>query len=259
MSITNRIQSLGLRLSTLVVYTLLLAPVVVIVLTSFPVSEFPRIPQQGISLRWYAAILENNDLIAALQTSFFVATVASIGSGILGSVTAYGFVRGEFPYKESLSTFMLLPLMISPVITGIALIRFSTDILNMQNGLSRMVFAHVFLTFPYVFLLVRAELVTFDERVEQASRVLGANGTETIANVTIPLIFPSILSSMIISFVVSFGEFTATQFLVTFDSVTVPVIIYTMRREGLTPEISALSTVLILVMLAGVVVSQKIE
>lgn len=237
-----------------VVLGLLLIPIVVIVLTSLTPTNFPTIPSNGISFQWYAEMLSNDGLMRALTTSFVVATVAAILAGIIGTTTAFGFVRSDIPYREELATFMLLPLMISPVITGLALIQFATRF-DFSNGYPTLILGHTILTLPYVFLIVRSRLVTFDEELEAASRVLGANGLETVFNVTLPIISPTVISAMVIAFVVSFGEFTATQFLISPDATTVPVIIYTMLRAGLSPEISALSTVLIAIMVLGALVS----
>ncbi|MFC4248746.1 ABC transporter permease [Natribaculum luteum] len=225
-----------------------------IVLTSLTPSSFPTIPSDGISFQWYAEMLSNDELMRTLTTSFIVATVAAILAGIIGTTTAFGFVRSDIPYQEELATFMLLPLMISPVITGLALIQFATRF-ELSNGYLTLILGHTILTLPYVFLIVRSRLVTFDEDLEAASRVLGANGLETVFNITLPIISPTVVSAMVIAFVVSFGEFTATQFLISPDTTTVPVIIYTMLRAGLSPEISALSTVLITIMVIGAVVS----
>ncbi|WP_440767005.1 ABC transporter permease [Natronorubrum sp. DTA7] len=241
-------------LVAVIVLSLLLIPIVVIVLTSLTPNSFPTIPRDGISFQWYGEMLSNAGLMRALVTSFVVAAVAAVLAGIIGTVTAFGFVRSDIPYREELATFMLLPLMISPVITGLALIQFAARF-ELSSGYPSLILGHTILTLPYVFLIVRSRLVTFDEELEAASRILGANGLETVFNVTLPIISPTVISAMVIAFVVSFGEFTATQFLISPDTTTVPVIIYTMLRAGLSPEISALSTVLIAIMVIGAVIS----
>lgn len=237
-----------------VVLGLLLFPIAMIVLTSVTPANFPTIPSDEISFRWYVEMAANAELRQALLTSFVVAFFAAVLAGIVGTVTAFGFVRSDIPYREELATVMLLPLMISPVITGLALIQFASRI-DLSSGYPTLILGHSILTLPYVFLIVRSRLVTFDEELEAASRILGANGLETALNVTLPVISPSMISAMIIAFVVSFGEFTATQFLISPDATTVPVIIYTMLRAGLSPEISALSTALIAIMLFGALIS----
>lgn len=158
-----------------VVLGLLLIPIAVIVLTSLTPTSFPAIPTDGISFQWYGEMASNTKLMRALTTSFIVATIAAVISGIIGTTTAFGFVRSDIPYREELATFMLLPLMISPVITGLALIQFATRF-ELSNGYPTLILGHTILTLPYVFLIVRSRLVTFDRELESASRILGANG-----------------------------------------------------------------------------------
>ena len=236
------------------VFTILLIPVATIILTSFTPANFPTIPREEYTLKWYVELFTSRELIGALSTSFIVATVASILAGIVGTITAFGFVRSEFPYKEELATVMLLPLMISPVITGLAIIQYA-DGIGLSSGYPTLILGHSILTLPYVFLIIRSRLLTFDEGLEDASRIMGANPLETAFNVTLPIISPSVISGVLIAFVVSFGEFTATQFLISVDTTTVPVIIFTELRAGLSPAISALSTVLGVLRVLGAVVS----
>ena len=240
------------------IYVFLLVPVAIVILTSFTARTFPAIPYDGLSLEWYVALMTDSRLLGALFTSFVVATGAAFLSVVFGTVAAIGFVRAEFPYKQQLSTIMLLPMIISPVITGIALIRYFGQI-NVDAGYPALIVGHSILGVPYVFLLVRSELITFDANLEHASRVLGADSTVTFANVTAPIISPALLSGFFVAFVVSFGEFTATQFLIAPGTSTVPVEIYSMLRTGLTPTINALSTVLVLVMVVAALLSRYLE
>ncbi|WP_136590974.1 ABC transporter permease [Salinigranum halophilum] len=255
---TARLEGLTLRVMVTVVFGFLLLPVVIVVLTSFTTQSFPAIPQEGVSLTWYAELLADQKLLDALTVSLIVATASAVLSAIVGTIAAVGFVRGEFPYKEQISTAMLLPIIISPVITGIALVRYFSTV-GLSSGYPALVLGHTVLSLPYVFLLVRSELLTFDQDLERASRILGADPVTTFRHVTGPIISPAILAGGFIAFVVSFGEFTATQFLISPDTSTVPVVIYTMLRTGLTPTINALSVVLIVVMLLLALSSRQLS
>jgi len=249
---------LGLLAVVIGVFAFLLIPVIIVVITSFTPQTFPGIPSEGISLRWYRELLVDEQLIGALRVSLIIAICSSVLSACIGTIAAFGFVRGEFPYKEQISTVMLLPMIISPVITGIALVRYFGQ-LNLPSGYPALILGHTVLSLPYVFLLVRSELATFDQDLERASRVLGADPVRTFRHVTGPIISPSILAGTFIAFVVSFGEFTATQFLISPETSTVPVVIYTMLRTGLTPTINALSVVLIVVMLVVALGSRRLN
>lgn len=248
----------GLLAIALFVYAVLLIPIIIIILTSFTPRSFPTIPTDEFSVIWYLELVRNAEIMGALVTSLVVATISSLLAGALGTATAFGFVRSDLPHKETLSTLMLLPLMISPVITGLALIYYFGE-LGVGTGFITIVFGHTVLTFPYVFLIVRAELATFDQELEKASRILGAGPLESVVNITLPNIFPALFSGVLIAFVVSFGEFTATQFWTSPGTTTVPVIIYTMTRSGLSPEISALSTILVVVMFSAAAISALVN
>jgi len=254
---TQRLEGLTFQGIVALMFAFLLLPVVIVVLTSFTTQTFPAIPQEGFSLEWYRQLLQDEKLLGALTVSLIVATGSAILSAIVGTIAAVGFVRSTFPYKQQISTVMLLPMIISPVITGIALVRYFSTI-QLSSGYPALILGHTVLSLPYVFLLVRSELLTFNEDLERASRVLGADPATTFRLVTGPIISPAILAGGFIAFVVSFGEFTATQFLISPDTSTVPVVIYTMLRTGLTPTINALSVVLIIVMVVVALSSRRL-
>jgi ABC-type spermidine/putrescine transport system permease subunit II len=254
---TQRLEGLTFQGIVALMFAFLLLPVVIVVLTSFTTQTFPAIPQEGFSLEWYSQLLQDEKLLGALTVSLIVATGSAILSAIVGTIAAVGFVRSTFPYKQQVSTVMLLPMIISPVITGIALVRYFSTI-QLSSGYPALILGHTVLSLPYVFLLVRSELLTFNEDLERASRVLGADPATTFRLVTGPIISPAILAGGFIAFVVSFGEFTATQFLISPDTSTVPVVIYTMLRTGLTPTINALSVVLIIVMVVVALSSRRL-
>lgn len=255
---SSRLNRLGLSGVVSLIYAFLLLPVVIVVITSFTTQTFPGIPTDGISFQWYSELLGDTQLVSALRTSLIVSTSAAILSAAVGTIAAFGFVRSDFPYKEQISSVMLLPMIISPIITGLALVRYFGT-LSIPSGYPALIVGHSVLTLPYVFLLVRSELVTFDRDLERASRILGADSTLTFLNITGPIISPAILAGMFIAFVVSFGEFAATQFLISPGTSTIPVVIYTMLRTGLTPTINALATVLIVVMVTIAFASRYLE
>ena len=255
---TSRFGGISLRVLITALFAFLLLPVIVVFLTSFTPQNFPVIPQHGFSLKWYGELLKDQKLLNALIVSAVVATTSAFLAAIIGTIAAIGFVRGDFPHKHQISTLMLLPMIISPVITGIALVRYFSTI-ALPSGYPALILGHTVLSLPYVFLLVRSELLTFDQDLERASRVLGANPVTTFRCITAPIISPAILAGAFIAFVVSFGEFTATQFLISPGTSTVPVVIYTMLRTGITPTVNALSVVLIVIMLVIALSSQRLS
>jgi spermidine/putrescine transport system permease protein len=258
MTMRERLEAVGWRILVALIISILILPIIIVVLTSFTTQSAPTIPEGEWTLEWYETLANNQELIDAIRISFSVGIASALLSGLVGTATAIGFVRADIPFRETFATLMLMPLLISPVITGVALLRYTGE-LGIDRGYPTLVVAHATLAFPFVFLLVRASLLTFDTRLEDASRTLGANSLETVLNVTIPNIAPAIVSATILAFIVSFGEFTASQFLVTPGETTVPVIIYNQIQTGLTPEVSALSTVLFLALIVFGIVSSLVS
>lgn len=224
-----------------------------VVLTSFTTGRYPALPYDGFTLEWYAETFSDRKIVNSMFLSFYVAAASGILATVISTAAAFGFVRGEFPYKEELSTAMLLPMIISPVIVGFALLRYFS-LVDVPTGYPALVAAHTTLTLPFVFLLVRSQLLTFDRDLERASRMLGADRTLTFMNVTLPLLAPGIIAGFFLAFIISFGEFTASQFLVKPGQSTIPIVIYDMLVTGLTPVVSVIATVLVVMMvtLAGI-------
>jgi ABC-type spermidine/putrescine transport system permease subunit II len=254
MNVGRAVSKLSLPTVLVLAYGVLLLPIAMVVASSVTAQPFPTVPET-VDFRWYGELLGDSRIHSTLATSFVVATLSSIAAAVIGTISAFGFVRYDFPYKEALSTAMILPLIISPIITGVAILQFASRI-GVSTGYPTLVAGHTVLVFPYVFLIIRSALSSFDTRLEDASVVMGATPTASFVNVTLPTISPAIVSAVLVAFLVSFGEFTATQFLVSADATTVPVVIYTMMRTGVTPVITALGTVLIAFMIAVGVVSE---
>ena len=232
--------------TTGLVYLFLLFPLLAVVIISFQPSKFPTFPPEGFSLKWYQAFLNSDRMLTALRNSFIVALGASVCAGIIGTITALGFVRRSFPKKDILSSVLFLPMIISPVVIGVALTAFLTK-MGFQKNYLFLIAGHTTLVLPYIFVTVRAQLYGFDQEVEEAAMTLGANELETFFEVTLPLITPGLAAGMLLAFVISFGEFTATQFWVQPSTSTAPIEIYTMVRTSITPMINAMATVLMLI------------
>ncbi|WP_424004905.1 ABC transporter permease (plasmid) [Haloarcula salina] len=236
----------AIRGATGLLYLFLLLPLFIVVLISFNPTQYATFPPEGLSLTWYQTFFASDRLLDALVSSFVVAAGSALVAGLVGLISAIGFVRRDFRYKSVLSSLLFLPMLISPVVIGVALTAFLTDV-GMQKNYLFLVLGHSTLVLPYVFVTVRAQLFGFDRSIEEAALTLGANELETFVEVTLPSIMPGLAAGMLLAFVISFGEFTATQFWVQPDTVTAPIEIYTMVRTSLTPEINAMATVLMII------------
>jgi ABC-type spermidine/putrescine transport system permease subunit II len=239
-------RTAGLKGSTALIFAFLLLPLLVVVLISFNPTKYPTFPPEGLSLDWYTTFFEDSRLISALGNSLIVAAGSALVAGVVGLVSAIGFVRRDFEYKNVLSSLLFLPMLISPVVIGVALTAFLTKI-GFQKNYLFLIIGHSTLVLPYVFVTVRAQLYGFDREIEEAALTLGANEIETFFEVTLPVVSPGLLAGMLLAFVISFGEFTATQFWIQPATTTAPIEIYTMVRTSLTPTINAMATVLMVI------------
>ncbi|WP_411966074.1 ABC transporter permease [Haloferax sp. YSMS24] len=246
MSSRDKLGWSAIKGTTGLVYLFLLFPLLAVVIISFQPSKYPTFPPEGLSFTWYEAFINSDRMLAALKNSFIVALGASICAGIIGTITALGFVRRSFRGKNVLSSVLFLPMIISPVVIGVALTAFLTKI-GFEKNYLLLIAGHTTLVLPYIFVTVRAQLYGFDRAVEEAAMTLGANELETFFEVTLPLITPGLAAGMLLAFVISFGEFTATQFWVQPATTTAPIEIYTMVRTSITPMINAMATVLMLI------------
>jgi ABC-type spermidine/putrescine transport system permease subunit II len=236
----------ALKVGTALAYLFLLLPLIVVVLVSFNPTKYPTFPPEGFSLQWYETFFADGRLLSALWNSLLVAAGSAIVAGAVGLVAAIGFVRRDFGYKNVLSSILFLPMLISPVVIGVALTAFLTTV-GMEKNYLFLVLGHSTLVLPYVFVTVRAQLYGLDRSIEEAALTLGANELETFVEVTLPSVLPGLAAGMLLAFVISFGEFTATQFWVQPETVTAPIEIYTMVRTSITPMINAMATVLMII------------
>ena len=201
----------AVKAGTGLAYLFLLLPLIVVVLVSFNPTKYPTVPPEGFSLQWYEAFFADGRLLSALWNSLVVAAGSALVAGAVGLVAAIGFVRRDFGYKNVLSSVLFLPMLISPVVIGVALTAFLTSI-GMEKSYLFLIVGHSTLVLPYVFVTVRAQLYGLDRTIEEAALTLGANELETFVEVTLPSVLPGLAAGMLLAFVISFGEFTATQF-----------------------------------------------
>ena len=234
-----------IRSYTILVYVFMFAPIVVVLVLSFNPEQFGCFPMKGFSLRWFVKLAQNQTILIAFKNSLILGSVTALVSTTVGILAAMAFVRFNFPGKNTLNTLLLAPIMIPEVILGVALLLFIRW-LQQPKTFALLVIGHVVLTLPYVLLIVQARLGGIKREYEEAAQSLGANAFQTFKEVTLPLLTPAILAGMLFSFTISFDDITATLFWATAQNQTVPVKIFGMLRNSISPEINALGTVMII-------------
>lgn len=241
----NRRASGWLRVNATVVFVFLYLPIVVLVIFSFSASRYSAV-WGGFSLEWYAKLSENARVLQALGNSVIVAASATLVAAALGTLAAIGLERARFRGRRLLQTLMYLPVVMPEIVLGIALLIMFVLVLAVPLGLTTITIAHSVFGTAYVALIVRARLQGLDAQLEDAARDLGANSWQVFHRVTLPLIWPGVLGGALLVFTLSFDDFVVAFFVTGPGASTLPIEIYSMVKRGVTPEINALATLILL-------------
>jgi spermidine/putrescine transport system permease protein len=223
----------------------LYAPILVMAAMSFNASEFYQLPF-SFSTEWYRRLWQNEAILSAAWRSVWIAVVVTAIATPLGTAASIALFRYDFPGKRVLQLLLFPPIAIPWLITGTAMLIFFFGI-GLGRGTPAVILGHVALALPYVIVVVSARLATFDRTLEEAARSLGAGPVKVTMAVTVPWILPGIIAGGLFAFAVSFDQFVVSYFLSEPGDSTLPVLIYTSIRKGFTPEINAISTIIILV------------
>ncbi|MBL8147105.1 MAG: ABC transporter permease [Anaerolineae bacterium] len=259
-----------LTLAPMAGYFFLWAPIALLVIFSFNDSK-SLARWEGFTLQWYANIFNNvvggdatfstSKMLEALETSFIVGISATLISTVIGTMVALSLVRGNFPGKRFLDGLLFLPVVIPEITQGLSLLIFFNAIfsfvngttgLSIQRGLATIVIGHVVFSISFVAIVVRARLADMNPRFEEAAQDLGANAWRTFWRITFPLILPGIIAGALLAFTLSLDDYVVTIFMKGVGGDTLPVFVFGLLKLTVTPEINAISA-LILVMSTALV------
>ena len=238
--------ALRLVFGALIVFLYL--PIVFMVVFSFDESQTPGLPITGFTLRWYEAMLDNRVLLRALGNSITVAVVVSILGTIIGTMAAFVLVRGRIRFPNATRIAFTLPIMVPGVLIGVSLLIYFARVMDLPLSLGTVIAGQLVVTVPFVVLIVASRLQSFDRFLEWAAADLGASPRQALRHVVLPLIAPAILAGALISVTLSIDEFVITWFTVGAQP-TLPTFIYTRVKFGVTPEVNAVATVMLVVTL----------
>ena len=231
---------------TVCVYVFMFAPIVATIVLSFNDSMFGGFPLTGFSLRWYAKLMTNQPVLTAFQTSLWIALVTAAATTLLGIMTALALVRFDFRGKQAINTLVLLPALVPETILGVGLLVLIKAV-NQPRSLGLLLLGHILLTLPYVVLIVQARMVGIRRSYEEAALSLGASRVSTFREITLPLLIPAVMASILLAFTISFDNTSASLFWRPAGVETMPTQILSMLKISISPEINALGTVMILV------------
>lgn len=227
------------------VYAFLHAPMLVLVAFSFNDSKFSA-SWEGFTLQWYQRLLERQDILDALQNSLIVGGISTAVATLLGTLLALGLARHRFSGRAALESLLYVPVVTPEIVVGISLLILFV-FLKMTLGLATIVIAHVAFNISFVTVVVRARLEGMDESLEEAAMILGADELTTFWKVTVPQLWPGILSGALLAFTMSFDDFVITSLVSGPGSSTLPIVVYSMVRKNIEPSINAISTLILVV------------
>ncbi len=239
------------------IYVFLLAPILIIVFTSFNPTEANTFPPQGFSLRWYGKFLESPGFVDAFKFSIWLGVIAAIGATVIGFLTAYGIVRFLGRRREVGQSLALLPIMIPHILISISLLLALTIVPFPELG--GLIVGHIIICLPFTIAGTIASLESVDDQLEKAALTLGASRIRTLWEVVIPLIAPGLLSALIFAFIVSFGDVYIALFLSGPGLTTLPIEIFSYMQWESTPVVAAITTVqILLIVVLGLIVERLV-
>jgi len=234
-------------------YAFLYLPIAILVVMSFNSSKNP-FSWEGFSLKWYGELAQNDTVKEGLINTLVVAVGSTIIATVLGTLLAIGLER--YTRSKTLEAAALSPAIMPDIVLAIGLLAFYSMI-SMSLGLHSVMLAHVVFSTAFVAAVVKARLGHVDPSIEEASRDLGAGAVSTFMRITVPALAPGIIAGALLAFTLSLDEFVIAFFTNGPTSPTLPMVIYSMVRFGVTPEINALATLLVAVSFTAVIVAQR--
>jgi putrescine transport system permease protein len=239
-------------------FAFLYLPILLLVIYSFNESKLVTV-WAGFSTKWYGALLQNSSMLDAAWVTLRVALMTATLATILGTMAAYVLVRmGRFRGRTGFSGMVYAPLVMPEVITGLSLLLLFIA-LGIPRGLFTVVLAHTTFAMCYVAVVVSSRLVTFDKSLEEAALDLGCTPLDAFFSVTLPIIAPSVIAGWLLAFTLSLDDLVIASFTTGPGATTLPIKIYSAVRLGVSPEINALSTILIAIVAAGVIAASLIQ
>ena len=225
-------------------YLFLYAPIILLVLYSFNISRFPTY-WTGFTLEWYKVLFKDHLIGTALKNTLIVSISSTIIATIIGTMVSVAIERYRFRTKSAVDGLLFMPVIIPDIAMAIMLLVFF-KLINMDLGLTTIIIAHVAFNISFVAIIVRARMASIGTTMEEAASDLYANEWQAFWRVTFPLLIPGILGGALFAFSLSLDDYVITSFTSGPGSTTLPIRIIGMTRRNITPEINALSTMMIL-------------
>ena len=247
-------RSKWLWLVAILGYLFLYAPLAIVVVYSFNDSRL-NAQWVGFTLDWYRKLFHNEEMLGAAWNSLLIGLTASAVSTVLGTMAGYAMYRFRL---RLLPVLVVAPIAIPEILMGVSLLIFFVAI-DLTLGLTSIILAHIAFCVGFVAIVVRARLAGMDESLVEAARDLGATPFRAFRLITLPLIMPGVIAGALMAFTLSIDDFVITYFTAGAGALTLPLEIYTMVKISVTPEVNAISTLLMLLTLAMIVIASRLS
>jgi spermidine/putrescine transport system permease protein len=239
------------------VYLFLYAPIAILIVFSFNAAR-QTARWEGFTVQWYARLMENKLILASLKNSLIVASATTLVATIIGTLAALALARYSFRGKAATRAALFLPIIIPEIVLGAALVTFFGAI-QMRLSIWTVIISHIAFSISYVAIVVRARLAGFDRALEEAAMDLGAGPVQTFLRVTLPVILPGVIAGALLVFTISIDDYVVSSFVAGVGATTLPLQIYSMIKVGVTPEVNAVSTLLLLATVVMILISQRLQ
>jgi len=241
----------------ILVMIFLFLPIFVLILFSFNTSRL-NIVFEGFTFHWYKDLFSNRMLLDSLGNTLIVAVISTLISTIVGTISAYALKKYDFPFKNFINELLYIPVVIPEIVLGISLLCIYT-VLKFELGMMTLILSHISFSIPFVIISVRSVSEQMDPNLEQAASDLGASKLKTFFYIVIPSLMPGIFSGAQLAFTLSLDDVVISYFTAGPDSNTLPLQIYSMIKTGVTPDVNALITIMLLIIFLVLCVSMVIN
>lgn len=252
----SRNVSRSARIYLIAVTVLMYLPILFVIIYSVNESKISSV-WDGFSLKWYAQLFRDRAIGEAIVNSLILGVLSSLAAAVIGTLGAIGTDRTTFRGKGFMEYIATLPMMTPEIILGMIFLAFFS-LLGLPFGMTTLIISHTAFSIPYIFMQVKARLAGMDKGYEEAARDLGASRVRVFFDITLPLILPAVVSGMMLSFAMSFDDVIVSVFVTGVRVNTLPILIYSQLKTGVTPKINALCTLMFLATLLLVVLSAVI-
>jgi spermidine/putrescine transport system permease protein len=238
-------------------YAFLHVPLVILAVFSFNASKFSV--WRGFTWQWYREVFANENLMEATLNSLIIGAVSTVVATAIGTLAGYAIWKRR---SRLLTNSLYLSLLTPEIVTGVSLLAFFQWIfrfLRVPLGMHTVILAHISFCLAYVVIVIVARLQTFDPALEEAALDLGANEWESFWHITVPNLLPGIAAAALLCFTVSFDDYVITSLVAGIDSETLPMVVYSMARKGVSPMVNALSAMITLGLGAFVILAGRLE